>query len=176
MKKILLMAALMVCVGAMAQGTVNFRTTTAMLVKNTDGSTLVGDSFYAQLYAETGGSFAPVGTPAKFLANGTLNGGVVTIPAAGVVGGQVTLQVRAWAAASAGTAGTYEAAVATRNAGISATFKMTPADPNAQPPGTPPNISGLTSFSLSGPAAIPEPSTIALGMVGAAALLLRRRK
>ena len=41
-------------------------------------------------------------------------------------------------------------------------------------PGTPPNLVGLSSFSLIA-GAVPEPSTIALGVMGAAAFLLRRR-
>jgi hypothetical protein len=42
------------------------------------------------------------------------------------------------------------------------------------PPGTPPALSGITSFSLTTQAS-PEPSTIALGVMGASAFLLRRR-
>jgi hypothetical protein len=40
--------------------------------------------------------------------------------------------------------------------------------------GTPPNMEGLQSFSLVN--AVPEPSTIALGVIGASAFLFRRRK
>jgi len=43
------------------------------------------------------------------------------------------------------------------------------------PPNTPPDMTGLTSFSLVLPTALPEPGTIALGIMGAAALLARRR-
>lgn len=39
--------------------------------------------------------------------------------------------------------------------------------------GTPPDLQGLQSFSL---AVVPEPSTIALGVIGASSLLFRRRK
>jgi len=43
--------------------------------------------------------------------------------------------------------------------------------------GTPPSMEGLESFSLVVPGAIvPEPSTIALGVIGASTLLFRRRK
>jgi len=176
MKKILLMAALVACIGAMAQGTVNFKNNVAgsfsAPVFNADGVTrLTGNAYYAQLYANIGGSFQPVGTATPFLANGYVNGGTVTIDAAGVVGGVVTLQMRAWEASTAGTAGTYEAAIgAGKKYGFSETFTVTPGNPNSNPPGTPADLATLKSFSL-----IPEPSTIALGLIGAAALLLRRR-
>ncbi len=182
MKKILLMAALMACVGAMAQGTVTFKNNVAgsfsAPVFNSDGVTkLAGNSFYAQLYANIGGSFSPLGSPTPFLANGFVSGGTVTVPAAGIVGGTVTLQMRAWEATSSGVAGSYEAALAgSKKVGISETFSVTPGDPSTSPPGVPANLVGLKSFSITGGSVIPEPSTIALGMVGAAALLLRRRK
>jgi len=44
---------------------------------------------------------------------------------------------------------------------------------SGSPPASPPNMEGLESFSL---ATIPEPSTIALGVIGASAFLFRRRK
>jgi hypothetical protein len=43
------------------------------------------------------------------------------------------------------------------------------------PPNTPPDITGLTSFSLVTPTGVPEPGTITLGIMGAAAFLMRRR-
>jgi hypothetical protein len=45
----------------------------------------------------------------------------------------------------------------------------------ATPPSLPANMTGLTSFSLVGPATVPEPSTIALGVMGVCAFLARRR-
>jgi len=42
-----------------------------------------------------------------------------------------------------------------------------------QQPITPPNLAGLTSFNI---APVPEPSVVALGVLGLGALLLRRRK
>jgi hypothetical protein len=44
-------------------------------------------------------------------------------------------------------------------------------DPSGGPDFLDPFMTGMTAFSL-----VPEPSTIALGLLGAAALLLRRRK
>jgi hypothetical protein len=43
--------------------------------------------------------------------------------------------------------------------------------------GTPPNLpSGITSFSLINTSTVPEPSTIALGVIGASAFLMRLRR
>ncbi len=44
------------------------------------------------------------------------------------------------------------------------------------PPNVPPDLTGLTSFSLVSPSPVPEPVTITLGLMGAAAFLARRRK
>jgi hypothetical protein len=44
------------------------------------------------------------------------------------------------------------------------------------PPNTPPDLTGLTSFSLVTPSPVPEPGTITLGLMGAAAFFARRRK
>jgi hypothetical protein len=43
-------------------------------------------------------------------------------------------------------------------------------------PAIPPDMVGLESFSLIVPATVPEPSTIALGVMGVSAFLFRRRK
>jgi len=43
------------------------------------------------------------------------------------------------------------------------------------PPNTPPDLTGLTSFSLVTASTTPEPGTITLGIMGAAAFLARRR-
>jgi hypothetical protein len=47
-------------------------------------------------------------------------------------------------------------------------------NPAGSPPVTAPDLQGLESFSLALP--IPEPSTVALGVIGASTLLFRRRK
>ena len=88
---------------------------------------------------------------------------VVSIPGS-PAGSTVTLRMRAWETA----AGSF-ANAALGKAGISAPFQVTlTAAPN--PPADLP--ASFTGFQIP----VPEPSTIALGVLGAAALLIRRRK
>jgi len=98
-----------------------------------------------------------------------------TIPG-GSSGTPVWIQLAAWAnTGSAGAANSYGQAVAD---GYAAGYSVvsTTAIPLGAPPGTPPSLGGLgiTDFSLASP--IPEPSTIALGVIGASAFLMRLRR
>jgi hypothetical protein len=127
---------------------------------------LSGAAFLAQAYAGTGwDSLAPVGSPVTFrtgVAAGYISSHIVTTPYPG--GTQVWVDMRIWEAAGGET---YEAAVASgRFHGRSNPIQLTV----AEPPLVPPDMVGLQSFCL-----IPEPSPLALGLLGAAALLLRRR-
>jgi hypothetical protein len=105
--------------------------------------------------------------------------GTQTATISGVaVSGQATLQIRAWYNGG-GTFTTYESALAAAMpAGQSTTGsealggnQITP--PDLPGPGNPGVTGGITSFSVAG---VPEPSTIALGLVGASAFLMRLRK
>ena len=76
-----------------------------------------------------------------------------------------------WDSSIAGV-GAAQALTKAAGTGLSETFTYAiPAAPLAIPGG----MEGLKSFNLAGPQ-IPEPTSIALGALGAAALLLRRRK
>jgi hypothetical protein len=85
----------------------------------------------------------------------------------------VTLQVAVWDSAVAG-AGAASALAKAAGTGLSETFTYTiPTDPLAIPGG----MGNMKTFALAaGAPVIPEPTTVALGALGAAALLLRRRK
>jgi hypothetical protein len=79
-------------------------------------------------------------------------------------GSAATYEVRVWDT----SAGNYDAAViANARNGTSGTFAGTVGGGTLPPT----NLDNLTSFTL-----VPEPSTIALGVIGGLALLLRRRK
>jgi hypothetical protein len=82
---------------------------------------------------------------------------------AGNNGTPVNLVLKAWIGAAGSNFDT-----ATER-GFSNTISVTP----GVPPATGADLVGLQAFSMT---IIPEPSTIALGILGAAALLLRRRK
>ena len=86
-------------------------------------------------------------------------------------------QVRVWNTANGST---YEAASAVVGAhvGVSSTVSVNFAGyvNGNLPPVSFPQASGFSSFNLMAVSAVPEPATIALGLFGAAGLLIRRRK
>jgi hypothetical protein len=192
MKKVIIaLACVAMAVSSYAQGFVGFSTQTAgVKIYDTDGVTpLSGSGYLAQLYAYEGKTtdaslLTAAGTAFNFM-TGTTAGYILTTSGTttslGVTltsssrsvqvasdGVPVTLQVRAWAG---GTTKSYEDAVAAKAAtGFSALWTQTATAAG----GTPKNISGLTSFKLT--STVPEPTTIALGVMGLGALLFRRRK
>ena len=145
---------------AQGQGTVNFANIGGGVnapVTGPDGS-LLGAGFTAQLQLADGTN---IGDPAPFLANGLFSGGSRTVP--GVAGGsQATLQVFI-SNADGSISGTSEQVA------------VTLANPNAVPvPETPALLTGLMAFGPS--VTIPEPSSLALVILGGAVLFFRRRK
>lgn len=170
MKKLLIaLAAVLVTAASYAQGTVNFvnRVSGGVDAPITFNGTGPGPNFSAALYM--GGTMVPDSTTTFRSGAGAayLVSKVVTIP--GVPGGSpATLQIRAWETA----AGSYEAASTSTTFafGESADFTVTLAAPPNTPADLPASVQGFTLR------VVPEPSTIALGVLGAAALLLRRRK
>ena len=199
-KPLVVAAALAVCTTtAKADFSINFVTIDNLnsalgRVFNLDGTTPLGAGFSAQVYAGlSAGSLAAVGPAVDFgttiatfgsAAAGYIIGSTFTAPSTTIFGGSVgTYQLRAWDNAG-GTITSYEAAVAAgRQFGQSAIvglggtvqtggfqFGGTPSGGGA--PIAPPNVNLHPSFSV----VIPEPSTIALGILGLSGLLLRRRR
>ncbi len=130
-------------------GSVNFANRSGSLdapIFDIDGVTRVsGPNFRAQLYAgATVGSLAAVGNSVGFTTNGYFSGGTRIIP--DVAPGQLAyLQVRVWDRLS-GT--NYDLALsAGGKAGASSIFSLTTGG-SGMPPTLPPNLEGLTSFSL----------------------------
>lgn len=194
MKKILTSILAASAFAAFGQGNINLDnllSTGLVGVTLADGKTLaVGDKFKATVFNSVGdaalgtGAFAPQLTGARA---GRFNLGLVEV--AGVaVGAKAKLYVQVW---DSSTGADYKSATLK---GQSAVFETLPLGGNN--PGDPlaPKLEGFTSFSLvdsSGgttgggttgggtvpnPGNVPEPSTIALGALGAAALVLRFRK
>jgi hypothetical protein len=188
----LAIALLVVCTtaSALAQGTINFnnRLDAANWAKVTDAdgvTGLAGTGFNAQLFAGPAGTAADALTAvvASLVTFRTGAGAGSWVAVNGMVipnvapGAQAALQVRAWAN-NGGALTSYAAAVAAGAPnGVSAVFTSNPLGGFGTPPSTPPQIVGpgvtdpMTGFSL-----VPEPSVIALGALGALALVLRRRK
>ena len=98
---------------------------------------------------------------------GYFDGGVGIVPGA-AANGQASFELRAWKGA-AGYDAANERGSVTWNQAVGSW------DNTAQPP-PPPSGAVLDIPSNLQIAIIPEPSTIALGLLGAAALLIRRRK
>lgn len=138
---------------------------------------LAGPDYVAQIFAgPVGGSLAAFGSTMPFRTGtgaGYYNYGAdPTLTLTGLAAGADTqVQVRVWEskyadfAAAQAAGGKYgQSAILTLktgNAGV--------------PPTLPTALTGLASFNLAG-GVIPEPSTIALGLLGATVLMLRRRK
>jgi hypothetical protein len=188
MKRLLITASLVLAtVSGFSQGTLDFKNIAIVggirvvdaPVRDAGGTLLLGTAFRAALYAGAGGAtegelrligasqtFQTVTTGAGYFIGGTrtLNeNGVQVGP-----GASATIQVRAWAVASGAT---WEAAT-TRGASPLLTIAT---GGTGTPPGPPSLLTGLQGFNV---VVVPEPSTIALGILGGLGtlLMIRRRK
>jgi len=170
------------------QGTVNFDTkaVNAKVFLPTTSSPAntpaAGTGFWAQLYAAAGvnapaETLAKAGSPVNLRGGGNAGfvvisgGSTVTVPTT-TPGGSSTVQLRAWSA----NADSYELAIgqAGKMWGASDTLILTSTGNSAaEPPTTPVDLTGLSNVQL---LEVPEPSTIALGVLGAAALAFARRR
>lgn len=185
MKKLLLLSGLMVAaLGAYAQGTLTFVNAAppamdAPIFNNIPGAPqpnvrASGSSFQAQLYIGPAGTTSASalttngvsGTPASLqsgAAAGYFNGGVRDI--AGTTAGTIiTAQVRAWSTTGGAT---WETA-GPNFRGESNLIQVTLGGGQTLPA----NLLGLQSFTVG----IPEPSSIALGLLGLGAIVLFRRR
>jgi hypothetical protein len=187
MKKLILIA-MMACVSVTtyAQGQINFSniggTAQPSLITDTSGTT-VSSTFMAALYwAESGVSdpsmFMEVpGSTKSFVGAGFLLGTVVTAPTS-AAGADANFQIRAWE--SAFGASFEEAQAGGGQWGMGGIIPSPTKDP-ANTAQTAPSLVAAANaagvplgFQLQ---VVPEPSVIALGLLGAGALLvLRRRK
>jgi hypothetical protein len=179
MKKLLLtLAAVLVSVSTFGQGTILFNNrVTGQVdapVSRPDG-TGAGAGINAQLFLVSGGTpvtytaltpattFRSTSAAAAFYV--TQPAGPVTVPGV-AAGNQATIVLRAWEGA---VGSSYDAAtVKGQSLPITITLGGVPAVGAPIPDAV---LTGLQAFTL-----VPEPSTMALGLLGAAALLYRRRK
>ena len=181
MKKILILGALFVTtIASYAQGTVTFANNTATAITNVSGSApfpkaVVNVALYGStsLGLANDSSLTLVGNVTNTLATGGIFiGGTRLI---GTDSATVTLQVRAWSGAFA----TYEAAVAAQQGGnitilLGTSAKWEQATGGGANPAQPiTGVGRLTPFTVT---AVPEPSSIALGLLGLGAVALFRRK
>jgi hypothetical protein len=173
MKKLLAaLCVTMVATAAFGQGGIVINNNNARRINGTDGlgvpvGTPVG------LYVVSPGAAPGVGGSLAVLtsinlAPGILNSGTVAVPGS-PPDSTIDVQVRAW---STGYASYEEASAALAAVGSSVTFSIGPL--SALPaPGPATGNGAWSSFTVE---AIPEPSTIALGLLGLGALALFRRR
>lgn len=179
MKKIAIVATtLLTAVASYGQGTVNFAnagaTFNAPVHVDTITGANAGTTYMAQLLLVQGTSLTAVGSAATFVAPGYFNGGVVTVSQV-APGAQGTFEVFAWD--STGGNSSYATGLSAYTAGsIHGGYSnpVTITTGGVGSPATPPSpLDGLQTWAVT---IVPEPSTIALGVLGIGALLLRRRK
>jgi len=182
MKKLLLLSGIMgAALGAYAQGTLTFANaapgvdapvTNAMVTPRVRAA---GAAFATALYIGPAGTLnasalttnGVSGTSANFqsgAASGYFNGGVRDI-AGTIAGNIITAQVRAWSTAAGGS---WEAAGPGAR-GESNLIQVTLGGGTALPA----NLLGLQGFNVG---VVPEPSSIALGLLGLGAIALFRRR
>ncbi|MGZ4961475.1 MAG: PEP-CTERM sorting domain-containing protein [Limisphaerales bacterium] len=164
-----------VAVSANAQGFFNFANGASGVnapVKETDGTTLLsgGGAYKADYYWGAAGVSDPTtlvsgGQAVSFSGNGIFLGGTQIISGQT---GTVTLQVRAWRASDGAT--WAAAQVPGAHAGQGNLIQVALGTGAA----TVPNMVGLQGFNLQ--VVGPEPATMALALMGAGALFIRRRK
>jgi hypothetical protein len=182
MKKIVKSAAILLAVVAISgtaysQGTIGFANNPLTKISNMDGSFAAGVTVGLYYSSDTGSDLdtlsllATTSTQAGALA-GVFNGGTQTIGSLAPTT-PVLVEVRAWDNGAA----SYEEALAlgTGNAGRSGALSLINLGGGGLPTPSLTTQGQLKGFALS---PVPEPSTIALGILGGlgAMVLLRRRK
>jgi len=179
MKKLLVtLTAVLVSVSTFGQGTILFNNrivgSVDAPVYQPDGTTGAGPGAVGQLFLVSGGNFTAL-TPATTFRDGSANpvaaryvvqpATAVTVPGV-AAGAQAQIVLRAWMGA---VGSSYDAAtIKGQSAPITITLGGQPAVGAPIPDAF---LTGLQGFNM-----VPEPSTMALGLLGAAALLYRRRK
>jgi len=180
MKKILLaiVAGVAVPMMVMAQGTINFSTAALNHKVVLEDSTGAPAGYVAALYWGVTGSTELQLVQIGATVTVTAGTGFLSTPATRTTGtatpegASAFFQVRAWNGGFA----TYEAAAlaGTGFLGTTTVFANLTGAPNGVPPSVPASLTGWTTPLVV--RAVPEPSTFALAGLGAAALLLFRRR
>lgn len=180
MKKLLLtIAAVALAVTVHAQGTLTYNNSSATKISNNVGQAAANIHVGLYYSADTNAARNSLTLEAGAVTN-TLSGAsaglfigstrtISTVPANGFI----VMQLRAWSNA----AGTYEAALAANAAGDyfgeSGLFVVGPLGGGTTPT---PSITGAGKLAPFTVAPIPEPSSIALGLLGLGAVALFRRR
>ena len=177
MKKLLAVLAVLAVVSVSskaADGTINltnYDSNNPIFYNNTSTRLPVAGSFVQMLGGPTGGALVVLsgGGLTQFTLSepGFFDGGFAVVP--GVAeGGSGSFQIRAWR-----TAATFDTASEKGSSAVYANPVGT--NPPLPAPPVPAANAGAPSFTVTA-GVVPEPSTVLLGLLGAGALLFRRRK
>lgn len=151
----------------------NYETMQAIL--GVGGTAVDAANTYVQLSYTVGGGAAALATTTSGATQWTLDDGGyfdmgTGVLSTGAASASVTFTLEAWTGAT-----TF--AAATTKGTLSWTQTTGSWNQDAQPPQTPPSVTLAMPGTLTlTTEVVPEPSTIALGLIGAGALLIRRRK
>jgi hypothetical protein len=181
MKKLILFCVTMgLALSAMAQGTIVFKPkgATDLIKYGSDCGALAGtyaenDAYTVGLYYRASGSttltlLSTTPTTKSGAYPGAYNGGTLGLPGVNVPAATtIDLQLMVWNA----SASSYDTATTFR--GQSGIFAYKTGDPNAQPPAAAGSLAVGGNILL---APVPEPTTIALGLLAGGLFLLRRRQ
>jgi len=171
---------------SMADYNIQIATTTSGTSPNAvfdvDGTTKVDNTFLGQI--KVNGSF--VGSVYNFgqngasvvpALNGYLSAGTKTFTDASLFGGStVSVQLFAWTGAADYATASVTAGAKIGNSSVLSGLVVGGLSGDGQNTFTVPNLTSISGFTMSTVAAVPEPATLALGLFGAAGLLIRRRK
>ena len=177
MKKLLVIVCVLcaAAVSTFAQGVINFNNSTTSKILLEDGTAAPVGSLTVGLFYNPNADATDISTFSLAATTGIklpgiFSGGVIEIPGS-KAGDIVAITVKAWSASFA------DYAAAETGGGLVGTWdqilKVSLGGGTLPTPSL--AASGFTGFQVATAAVIPEPSTIALGILGAAALLLRRR-
>jgi hypothetical protein len=184
-KTIITLAALLAATVAYSQGTVTFNTlgpgVNAVVSYGSASERASGDSFWGALYFQKSGTtdWVNIGTPKNFGTGGTAGYILAGTQSGATAGDSGTLQFRAWASSKvAGGSDAWSPAWPTTPGvgpgyGVSVVPSTVTLGGAGSPPSLPAALTGLTGFTM---AVVPEPSFMALGLLGAGLLLIRRKK
>jgi hypothetical protein len=182
MKKLIILLGLVSLIltgNVLAQGTVNFGTTSfAHVIQISPGSAAPAGMFTVGIYyGPQGGSsnsLVMMGTTTLNLSGGAINGGTRTTGVDVLGGATAFFQVRAWTGGYATFELAYAAALSNPSIrlGYTPVFANPTGNPSGAPPTLPANLIGWTSPII----IVPEPSTMILGTFGAVSILLLHRR
>ena len=191
MKKLLLTAAILLTgISIYAQGVVLFANTTTTTVRTNVGGVSgpipAGTAFMLNLYYAPDGpqpapsALTPLGAPVGFISPGRFNGGNRTTPNTTAPGDFAWFDVRVWESAFGSS---YEAAVAAPAMNVGGTTRPTMAGKSGAFRIQTGTAAGSLPITQTGGFAgipnvdiVPEPSVIALGILGLTGLLVLRRR